>query len=213
MLLAWFVADRMSLRKLRLAQVALCRRVEHHLVDARNRHALDVSEAHADGLASEAALSAAHSQAEAAYKALLPCANTSRDAEFMAALSVSCAAGTERDMRVESDMIDIALFAPTPPPDSIPPECRAASVAEANLVRDVFGNPFRPVAFSPAWRTDTAVTLARQMYDARDFSAMPILGDALQDAGCDSADILAHCRGPGPHVRGCWVVDLVLDKG
>jgi hypothetical protein len=70
--------------------------------------------------------------------------------------------------------------------------------------------PNRSVRFSPEWRTSTAVALARQMYDSRDFSAMPILADALQDAGCDSADILDHCRGPGPHVRGCWVVDLVL---
>jgi hypothetical protein len=65
---------------------------------------------------------------------------------------------------------------------------------------------------SATWRTSTAVALARQMYDSRDFSAMPILADALQDAGCDNADILDHCRGPGPHVRGCWVVDLILEK-
>jgi hypothetical protein len=80
------------------------------------------------------------------------------------------------------------------------------------LVRDIFGNPFRPVAFSPAWRTDTALTLAKQMYASRDFSSMPVLADALQDAGCDSPDILDHCRGPGPHVRGCFVVDLLFDK-
>ena len=80
------------------------------------------------------------------------------------------------------------------------------------LLRDIFGNPFRPVTFSPNWRTDTAVTRARTMYESRDFSAMPILADALQDAGCDSADILTHCRSDGPHVRGCWVVDLVLGK-
>jgi hypothetical protein len=80
------------------------------------------------------------------------------------------------------------------------------------LLHDIFGNPFRPVAFDPAWRTDTAVALARQMYESRDFGAMPILADALQDAGCDSADVLDHCRGLGPHVRGCWVVDLVLGK-
>ncbi|MBP3958173.1 hypothetical protein J8F10_23230 [Gemmata sp. G18] len=80
------------------------------------------------------------------------------------------------------------------------------------MFRDVVGNPFRPVTFSPSWRTSTAASLASQMYDSRDFSAMPILADALQDAGCDSADVLDHCRGPGPHVRGCWVVDLVLGK-
>ena len=68
-------------------------------------------------------------------------------------------------------------------------------------------------AFAPEWRTDTAVSLARGMYESRDFSAMPILADALQDAGCDNADILNHCRDANqPHVRGCWVVDLVLGK-
>jgi hypothetical protein len=70
----------------------------------------------------------------------------------------------------------------------------------------------RPVTFDPAWLTSTVVTFATQMYESRDFGAMPILADALQDAGCDSADVLDHCRGPGPHVRGCWVVDLVLGK-
>ncbi|VTR93500.1 Uncharacterized protein OS=Sorangium cellulosum (strain So ce56) GN=sce5710 PE=4 SV=1 [Gemmata massiliana] len=80
------------------------------------------------------------------------------------------------------------------------------------ILRDIFGNPFSPVVFSPNWHTDTAVTLASQMYESRDFSAMPILADALQDAGCNDDRILDHCRGPGPHVRGCWVVDLLLSK-
>ena len=90
--------------------------------------------------------------------------------------------------------------------------------AQARLVREIFGNPFGPVAFSPVWRTDTATELARQMYEANEFGAMPILADALQDAGCDSTEVLDHCRGfdqdaCGPsHVRGCWVVDLVLDR-
>ncbi|VTR97530.1 Uncharacterized protein OS=Sorangium cellulosum (strain So ce56) GN=sce5710 PE=4 SV=1 [Gemmata massiliana] len=83
---------------------------------------------------------------------------------------------------------------------------------QSTFLRDIFGNPFRPVTFSPSWRTSTAVALAGQMYESRDFSAMPILADALQDAGGDSADVLDHCCGPGPHVRGCWVVDLVLGK-
>lgn len=80
------------------------------------------------------------------------------------------------------------------------------------LLRDVFGNPFRPVTFDPAWRTSSAVQLAGQVYEARDFGPMPVLADALQDAGCEHADILAHCRGSGPHARGCWVVDPVLGK-
>lgn len=80
------------------------------------------------------------------------------------------------------------------------------------ILRDIFGNPFRPVVSSPSWRTDTVLSLARQMYESREFSAMPILADALQDAGCDSEEILNHCRSGGVHVRGCWVVDLVLNK-
>ncbi len=82
----------------------------------------------------------------------------------------------------------------------------------ANARREIFGNPFRPVTFSPDWRTSTVVARAQQMYESRDFGAVPVLATALQDAGCDSADVLDHCRGPGPHVRGCWVVDLVLGK-
>ena len=81
------------------------------------------------------------------------------------------------------------------------------------LAHEVFGNPFRPVVFDPSWRTDTAVSLARGMYESRDFSPMPILADALQDAGCEDPDILSHCRDANAaHVRGCWVLDLVLGK-
>jgi hypothetical protein len=80
------------------------------------------------------------------------------------------------------------------------------------LVRDIFDNPFRPVAFDPAWRSEAAVSLATGIYADRAFDRMPILADALEEAGCDHPDVLAHCRGPGPHVRGCWVVDLVLGK-
>jgi hypothetical protein len=84
---------------------------------------------------------------------------------------------------------------------------------QAPLVHDIFGNPFVPVAFSANWRTDTVLLLAKQMYEARDFSAMPILADALQDAGCDSEAVLTHCRDVKQvHVRGCWVLDLVLQK-
>jgi hypothetical protein len=83
----------------------------------------------------------------------------------------------------------------------------------ARLIRELYGNLPRPVTFSPEWRTDTTVALARAMYDSRDFGAMPILADALQDAGCDNEDILNHCRDSNAtHVRGCWVVDLVLGK-
>jgi hypothetical protein len=76
----------------------------------------------------------------------------------------------------------------------------------------VVGNPFRPDSFDPSWRTDTAIALAAHMYDCREFSALPILADALEDAGCDCADTLDHCRSPAVHVRGCWVLDRILEK-
>jgi hypothetical protein len=85
-------------------------------------------------------------------------------------------------------------------------------MAQSDLLLDIFGNPFRPVAFDPAWRTEHTAGIASKMYEERDFAGMPILADALEEAGCDNADILAHCRETGVHVRGCWVVDLVLAK-
>jgi hypothetical protein len=99
------------------------------------------------------------------------------------------------------------------------------------LLRELFGLHgavlVGPPAWRADWRTDTAVAMARQMYESEDFGAMPILADALQDAGCDNADILRHCRGTerrprkgaglasnfGQHIRGCWVVDLILGRG
>jgi hypothetical protein len=82
--------------------------------------------------------------------------------------------------------------------------------AQCRLYHDVFGYPFVAVEFEPEWRTSAALALARQMYETRDFTGMPILADALQDAGCDHDEVLDHCRGNGEHVRGCWVVDHVL---
>jgi hypothetical protein len=80
----------------------------------------------------------------------------------------------------------------------------------ADLVREVFGNPFRDVWFDLRWRTTEVRALARGIYRTRDFSPMPILADALQDAGCENPGVLNHCRGTTPHVRGCWVLDGLL---
>jgi hypothetical protein len=80
------------------------------------------------------------------------------------------------------------------------------------LIRDIVGNPFRPVTINPAWRTSNVTALAQAIYVDRAFDRLPILADALEDTGCDNADILNHCRQSGVHFRGCWVVDLLLDK-
>lgn len=83
------------------------------------------------------------------------------------------------------------------------------------LLRDIFGNPFRPATINPAWlawNDGTVKKIAQAIYNERAFDRMPILADALEEAGCTNANILAHCRQPGEHVRGCWVVDAILDK-
>lgn len=80
------------------------------------------------------------------------------------------------------------------------------------LLRDIFGNPFRPATLDPAWLTSTVVALAEGIYQERAFDRMPILADAIQDAGCDNADILSHCRSESTHVRGCWVIDLLTGR-
>jgi hypothetical protein len=97
--------------------------------------------------------------------------------------------------------------------------CHAAVVAgrsaQADILRDLFGNPFRPVSVDPAWRAwegGTIPRLARVLYDARRFEDLPVLADALEDAGCSDEALLSHCRTPGPHVRGCWALDLLLGK-
>jgi hypothetical protein len=86
-------------------------------------------------------------------------------------------------------------------------------VAQAALLRDIAGNPFRPVSLDLAWRTPAVLHLGQFIYDDRAFDQLPVLADALEEAGCASREVLDHCRGPGPHVRGCWAVDLVLGKG
>ncbi|VTR98013.1 Uncharacterized protein (Fragment) OS=uncultured bacterium PE=4 SV=1 [Gemmata massiliana] len=74
------------------------------------------------------------------------------------------------------------------------------------------GNPFRPVTFDSSWLTSTVSALAAGIYTESAFDRLPILADALQDAGCDNEDILTHFRSDGPHVKGCWALDLVLGK-
>ena len=95
--------------------------------------------------------------------------------------------------------------------ESILPQCQ--------LLRDIF-NPCRPVTIDPAWQTAQVVALAQAAYDQReppagtlDVARLAVLADALEEAGCTDQTVLDHLRGPGPHVRGCWVVDLILGKG
>lgn len=84
--------------------------------------------------------------------------------------------------------------------------------AACEFLRDIFGNPFRPVNADPFWLSSAVVALVEWIYQDRAFDRLSILADALQDAGCDNEDVLNHCRGDGPHVRGCWVVDILTGR-
>jgi hypothetical protein len=84
---------------------------------------------------------------------------------------------------------------------------------QSSLLSDLFGNPFRPITLDSSWLTPTVKALARSIYDDRTFERLPILADELVKSGCAVPEILNHLRALGPHVRGCWVVDLVLGKG
>ena len=193
-------------RKLRLFGCACCRLFWDHLWDDRLRQAVEVAEALADGRATKQHLDEARTAVE-------PLTADSYHATAGHGTRESTAASLVSGL-TQTGAFD-AAFAMTYYELPLAGYCgheREANGTICNLLRDIFGNPFRPVAFAPGWRTDTAVTLARQMYESREFSAMPILADALQDAGCDEPAILDHCRAPGEHVRGCWVVDMVLGK-
>jgi hypothetical protein len=99
---------------------------------------------------------------------------------------------------------------------SYAPDRGTEQAVQARLLRDLFGDLIRPVRVDPcwvAWNSDTIPNLAQAIYDERRFADLPILADALEDAGCTDREILDHCRGPGLHVCGCWAVDLLLGKG
>ncbi len=215
-------------RKLRLFEVVCCRRFTSRLPAPVLVNALDVAEQFADGLVTTAELSHIHEAAREleAESAMNEEGNSETDALHHGAKAVGDATSPNNSDYSSGilDVIDHAVNAVAYASPAYPKDNHEEAVALFQRVRasesrslaaiicDIFGNPFRPVVLDLAWRTDTAVSLARGMYESRDFSAMPILADALQDARCDSTDILAHCRSAGPHVRGCWVVDLVLGR-
>jgi hypothetical protein len=209
-MLEFLKTRRVRARSFRLFGAACCRRAWSDLSDGRSRDAVEVLERYADGLGKKAdqeELRRAFEAAEAAAVAATP-----RSRTHYAALAVERAAEPTQAWWTARYAAAQWMTASgkSETGGRVSPKAEASVVA--GLARDIFGNPFRPVTFDAAWQTSTVVALARGMYDSRDFSAMPILADALQDAGCDREDVLDHCRGPGPHVRGCWVVDLVLGK-
>jgi hypothetical protein len=218
-------SGRGSDRKLRLVCCALCRAVEHLLTDGRYRAALDVAERYADGLAGAGELRKAHgvvcavSEHTEDYEwsedkqAMLLAANAvgwatcQREPPDPPAYLAGCAAAGAKAASVTEGLPEAEVLA-----------------SQSALLRDILGNPFvAPPRIDPiwlAWNNGTAKKLAQATYEGRslsggtlDNSRLAVLADALEEAGCDNEDVLFHCREQGKaHVRGCWVLDLILGK-
>ena len=227
-----FLGQKASGRKLRLFAVACSRRVLH-LLDETHRTAADLAEEYADtqrrgGLhaarrvcrpaarrlmseVTRASSRARHCLAEArnwassaVWEAARPNPATAAQAHRAAAMAVGwCRRAAKEKRRRAADPLLRAG------------EDAREARAQADLLRDIFGNPFRRARVKRDWlRWDggTVVRVARAAYDGRAFDRLPIVADALEDAGCNDEAILGHCRGPGEHVRGCWALDLLLGK-
>src|SRR6516162_6936927 len=182
-----------SPRRRRLFKVSCCWRISHLLTEA-GENAVTAAENFADGKISEQALYAAW------HGVGFP---KDQKRRFAAAAARAASVSSRNDLAVHC-----AACA-----DNAAAKKKAERLVQCDFLRDIFGNLFRDVKVNPAWLTSTVVALAQGIYDDYAFDRMPILADALQDAGCDNEDILNHCRDPKQiHVRGCWVVDLVLQK-
>jgi hypothetical protein len=208
-----------SNRKLRLFGCGCCRRIWHLLSPDWAKDCVLIGEAYADGIVCETELKRRFLKAPESLLGLggwhvervAEAASAAGEARSLWALVAA------RDVSAPDGGMKEADF-PRPwrrgrqwcPERS--DQDSVELVAQAALLRDVYGNPFRLTSIDPMWRTRPVLALAQEMYDSRDFSPMPIFSDALVEAGCEDEAIMAHCRSGEPHVRGCWVVDLILEK-
>lgn len=194
----WHVEGEVSERRLRLVACACCRRVWHLLSDRRSKPTVEAAEQLADGLITQEQAARILDRDSGGY----PRGLGEDDYSVARSALISHAAVNRAVPSLAASLVE---------------KCGGIREQEAQsqtqIIRDIFGNPFRPVALDPAWLTSDVLALARGIYDDRAFDRMPILADALQDAGCTNDDLLSHCRDAKQlHVRGCWAVDLVLGK-
>jgi hypothetical protein len=183
-----FVRWKSSGRKLRLFVCGYLRTFLARHNDELSRVALEMSERFADGSATAEDLEACRSKARAAARTGNEAAELAVDAAFL-----------NLPRAVEQVFGDLTTH--------------ADKRNKVQLLYDLWGPVlFRRLPIEQSWLTPKVVELARSIYADRAFDHLPALADALEEAGCHDADILGHCRGPGPHVRGCWVLDLILGK-
>lgn len=201
---------RLSNRKSRLFGCACVREVWTDLPNDTLRDATITCEKFADGDATTDELSIAMERADSTYYGV---GDVVADHSALAITGL-CGPGPHFPMGSGSVGGIVAVMAELNSNEHTPWDVafEQARQKHCELMHDIYGNPFRPVALDSHWQSETVVALAAGIYADRAFDRMPILADALEEAGCDHADILNHCRGNGPHVRGCWVVDLLLGK-
>jgi hypothetical protein len=200
-------------RKLRLFACACCRRIWPLLSDERSRQAVEVAQRHADGLANDEELAVASFLAQEAFHSIPWEPGGQPGAIKLAASAVwgATVASTCESFFGDRPDLGFAINTALQARDATDnPEAEQAEQAE--LLRDVFGNPFCQVRVAPCWRTAAVISVAMAVYLDSRFDGLPILADGLEEAGCTERPILDHLRGPGRHVRGCWPVDLLLAK-
>ena len=209
-----FLRGKAGARKLRLFACACCRRLQLS-EDSPAMHIVEAAERHADGLAGRKELQLMSSKlgARGGYSSAWALNNALHSVLHVqaqeAAQGASAFCGDYAYFRL------IERVAGTSPGDQQKTvnAKRDEQEKQTILLRDIVGNPFWLPAVSPAWRTwsnGTVEKLAQCIYDERTFNRLPLLADALEDAGCADAEILGHLRSPKPHVRGCWPLDLLI---
>jgi hypothetical protein len=195
-----YVPYSVSKRKWCLLNVAFCRHIWHLITHEKSRQAVEAAEQWADGQITRKALKAAMDAAEPYRLGLV--GHATQDAPSAAYSTASPSkAGTVGTAFCAKAAVGVAGG-----------DAAAEEKAQCELIREVLAYPYRPVTLNPVWLTANVRDLARTIYEERAFERLPILADALMDAGCDNGEVLGHCRSEGPHVRGCWVVDLILGK-
>jgi hypothetical protein len=205
----WFIRYRSNKRKARLYTIACCRQVWHLFVDPACRRAVEVSERYADRMSSREELIQTRRDAEASWAdwdgKRLAAAGMPSDA---AGLAFAAAVRTAFNRPDPNDVAQLLQRAAEDAPD-LPERQRL-------LFHDLSGpRLFRPVPIEHswlAWNDSVVSNMAQVIYDDRAFDRMPILADALEEAGCGDEEILWHCREEPEHARGCWLLDAILGK-
>jgi len=177
------------------------------LLPGKLRKAVEVAERFADGHADSQQLEAARQRVEGMN--YLPVPPADDDTAYAVTAAVDMAIGTTRRNAFDAAFDVLTTSFPLAGHASDP---QAGETIVADLLCCVFGAYVHPPGNWKGWSSPAVLDIATAIYSERAFDRLPILADALEDVGCDHAGILNHCRQPGEHVRGCWALDLVLDK-